>query len=61
MNNEFSVNQIVKGVVCGTFVILGFRNDLGPETYAQLKVVDPTTGRAAGGELALPLTALKAA
>ena len=54
------VNQIVKGVKVGTFVILGFRT-IGNERYAQLKEVCPITGRKMRGEIALPVSALKAA
>lgn len=59
MTNTFTVNEIVKGKVFGTFVILGFRNDLSnTETYAQLKSVNEKTGRMECGELALPLSAI---
>ena len=57
---DFQVNQIVNGQRAGTFVILGFRT-IGGEQYAQLKEVHPVTHRPALGELALPLTAIKAA
>jgi hypothetical protein len=56
--NTFQVNQIVKGQVAGTFVILAFRT-IGGEQYAQLKEVHPVTHKTARGELALPLTALR--
>ncbi len=56
---NFQVNQLVKGQRAGTFVILGFRTICG-EQYAQVKVVHPVTHRPARGELALPLTAIKA-
>ena len=59
-NMNFQVNQIVKGQRAGTFVILGFRT-IGGEQYAQLKEVHPVTHQPARGELALPLTAIKAA
>jgi hypothetical protein len=56
----FSVNQIVKGHVAGTFVILGFR-EINGETYAQLKVVNPNDfSQASSGELALPVNAIRA-
>lgn len=56
----FNVNQIVKGHVAGTFVILGFRT-IGGEQCAQLKCVNPDNhAQTARGELALPLTALRA-
>ena len=55
----FAVNQIVKGHVAGTFVILGFRI-IGGEEWAQLKCVNPDNHtQTAPGELALPLTALR--
>ena len=57
---NFQVNQIVKGQRAGTFVILGFRT-IGGEQNAQLKEVHPVTHQPARGELALPLTAIKAA
>lgn len=56
---DFNVNQIVRGAVCGTFVILGFRVIEG-EDYAQVKAVHPVTHAPARGEFALPLTALRA-
>lgn len=57
----FNLNQIVKGKVCGYFVILGFR-EIDGETYAQLKTVNPKDfSQVAAGEFALPLTALEAA
>lgn len=54
----FAVNQIVAGKF-GQFVILGFRTIDG-EDYAQVKSYNPTTGKAARGEMALPLSVLKA-
>lgn len=58
---DFSINQIVKGVNAGTFVILGFRI-IGGERFAQLKTVNPDNYAQVGrGELALPLTALRPA
>ncbi len=55
---NFSVNQIVKGAVAGTFVIIGFRKIAG-EDYAQVKEYCQVTGKVNRGEIALPLTALK--
>lgn len=55
----FQINQIVKGQKAGTFVILGFRT-IGGEQYAQVKEYDEVTGKARRGEMALPITALKA-
>jgi hypothetical protein len=54
----FSLNQIVLGHKAGVFVILGFRT-IGGEQWAQLKSYDPSTGRVARGELALPLNCLR--
>lgn len=56
---NFQVNQIVKGQAAGQFVILAFRT-IGGEQYAQLKPYNPATGKAGRGEMALPLTAIKA-
>ncbi len=56
---NFQVNQIVKGQRAGTFVILAFRT-IGGEQYAQVKEDDEVTGKARRGEMALPLTAIKA-
>lgn len=59
-NNKFKVNQIVKGKVVGVFVILGFRNDLGTETHAQVKCVNPKNySETSQGEFSLPLSALE--
>ena len=53
------VNQIVKGVRAGTFVILGFRQ-VGGEDGAQVKEVNPNDHtQTAPGEIWLPLSALK--
>lgn len=59
--HNFRVNQIVDGKVYGTFIILGFRTDLGNgELYAQLKTVNPKNFTETGlGELSLPVSALK--
>lgn len=55
----FNINQIVKGKVAGTFVILGFHVIDGVEC-AQLKSVNPNDhSQTSAGELALPLTAIK--
>ena len=57
---NFNVNQIVKGIVCGTFAILGFRV-ISDEWYAQLKCVNPDNhAQTSPGELALPLENIKA-
>jgi len=58
--NNFAINQIVKGKVAGTFVILGFRT-IANEEYAQLKEVNPSDHSQVGtGELALPINKLLA-
>ena len=56
--NNFQVNQIVNGKF-GKFVILAFLT-IGGEQCAQVKEYDTVTGKARRGEMALPLTALKA-
>jgi len=56
--NSFSINQIVSGKF-GKFVIIGFRS-IGGEDYAQVKEYDAITGKARRGEMALPLSSLKA-
>ncbi len=54
------VNQIVKGVTAGTFVILALRT-VGGEPGAQVKAVNPNDhSQVAKGEFWLPLSALKA-
>ena len=55
---SFQVNQIVSGKF-GKFVILAFRT-IGGEQYAQVKEYDEVTGKTRRGEMALPLTSLKA-
>tara|TARA_R110000824_G_scaffold281728_1_gene470046 strand:- start:708 stop:890 length:183 start_codon:yes stop_codon:yes gene_type:complete len=54
---KFSINEIVKGHVAGTFVVLGFRTIDG-EDYAQVKPYNTATNKSERGEFALPLTAL---
>jgi len=54
----FNLNQIVKGKVCGTFVIIGFR-DVADVPHAILKVIHPETHKAERGELALSLTEIE--
>ena len=58
-NETFSLNQIVKGCVCGNFVIIGFALDLAVEPYAILKEYDPKTGKVARGQLALSVEDIK--
>lgn len=55
----FSVNQIVCGHKCGTFVILGLFVRNG-ERFAQLKAVNPADHtQTAPGELSLPVDCLR--
>lgn len=55
----FSVNQIVRGHKCGTFVVLGFFVRSG-ERFAQLKEVNPSDyTQTAPGELCLPVSMLR--
>lgn len=57
---NFNVNQIVNGVVCGTFVILGFRV-ISEEWFVQLKCVNAYDHtQTSPGELALPLANIRA-
>lgn len=56
----FKVNQIVKGIVAGEFIILGFRT-IGGEDFAQLKPYDIKSAKTGRGELALPLSKIIAA
>lgn len=55
---NFQVNQIVKAKV-GTFIILAFRL-IGGEQYAQVKEYDEASGKTRRGEMALPVSALRA-
>lgn len=55
----FSINQIVKGKVAGSFIILALHT-VGGEQGAQVKPYNPATGAAGRGEMFLPLTALVA-
>lgn len=54
----FNVNQIVKGHVAGTFIVLGYRN-VGGECFVQVKPYDLSSGKAGKGEFCLPESALK--
>lgn len=57
--SNFNLNQIVKGHKAGIFVILGFREFHG-EKGAQVKSVNPNNhAQTAGGEIWLPLDALR--
>lgn len=51
MENKFSVNQIVKGKVCGFFVVLGYRM-LNDRRFVQVKPYNPKTGETSFGEMA---------
>lgn len=54
----FQINQIVKGVNAGQFIVLGFRTVAG-EQLVQVKPYNPITGKAGRGEMAFPVSALK--
>lgn len=56
----FKVNQIVRGKVCGYFVVLGFKT-VGGEPVVVLKGYNPETGAKARGQLCLPEDCLVAA
>ena len=58
---DFAVNQIVRGHVCGVFVVLAFvvASDNGTR-MAVLKAVNPNNlGEHSPGELRLPVDALR--
>ena len=56
----FQVNQIVKGRVCGVFVILALRT-VGGEEGAQVKAVNPANHSETNpGEFFLPFDAIRA-
>lgn len=56
----FALNQIVKGRIAGTFIILALRT-VGGEEGAQVKAVNPENHAETGqGEMFLPFTALEA-
>ncbi len=60
---KFSVNQIVKGAVCGTFVVLACKGDFNGsgECWYQIKEIDPVSQRPYPGALALPESRLRLA
>jgi len=58
MENKFSVNQIVKGKVCGFFVVLGYRV-LNDRRFVQVKPYNPKTGETSRGEIAFEESALE--
>jgi hypothetical protein len=55
----FSVNQIVKGVNAGVFVVLAFRTGADGEQWAMLKEINPVTQKTYRGGLSLPVSALR--
>lgn len=55
--NTLNINEIVKGIRCGTFVVLAHRN-IGGEQGVQVKEVHPITHEPAKGEIWLPLTSI---
>ena len=60
ITETFFAGQIVKGIRCGTFVVLGSRTVAGEFGY-QVKSVCPVTGRMERGEMFFTPNALKAA
>lgn len=56
---DMQVNQIVRGIKAGVFVVLALRS-VGGEPGAQVKAVNPANlAEVAPGELWLPLSALR--
>jgi len=56
----FSVGQIVKGHVAGTFRVLGFRDDLGSELVAMLREVNPANhADEAPGQIGLEVSLIR--
>lgn len=55
--NKFQVNQIVKGKVCGYFVVLAYRW-LNERIVVQVKPYNPETGETSHGEMAFDEDAL---
>lgn len=56
---KFDINQIVKGKVCGFFVVLGYRV-LNDREMVQVKPYNPETGETSYGEMAFDETSLEA-
>lgn len=57
---KFSTNQIVKGKVCGYFIVLGYRlNAFGDKWLVQVKPYDPKSGEAGRGEFSLEESSLE--
>lgn len=55
----YQLNQIVKGIKVGTFVIIGFRTVDGDEGV-QVKTVNPNDhSRVGRGEMFLPFSAIR--
>lgn len=57
MNASFQINDVVYGVRCGKFVILGFRN-IGGEQCADCKEIGPN-GELGRGEICMTLDTLQ--
>jgi len=55
---KFSINQIVKGKVCGYFVVLGYRTLLGNQ-FVQVKPFCLETQNVLPGEFALEESCLE--
>jgi len=57
---SFSVGQIVKGHIAGTFRVLGFRDDLGSEVVAMLREVNPANhAEEASGQIGLEVSLIR--
>jgi hypothetical protein len=54
---SFEINQVVYGVRCGQFIILGFRN-IGGEMCADCKALGPN-GELGRGEICMPLDCIQ--
>lgn len=57
---RFNVNQIVKGKVCGHFIVLGYRT-MNESLKVQVKPYCPVTQKALPGEMAFDEEALQEA
>lgn len=53
----FKVNEIVKGKVCGTFIVVDFKV-FGGEQYVKVKAINPETMETAKGHILFPVDAL---
>lgn len=56
---QFSTNQIVKGKVCGVFVVLGETTVAGEPMYVVKPVNHADLSQVGRGELCLPADSLK--